>query len=175
MRLYKSGSVLLIACLALSPKIIFAQNQTAQNQTNTDGARGKLLQESGKNRPQIALESTSLDLGRMSKKRGTIRRTIKIINKGNTDLIISNIRASCSCTAAVLTVGKVKSPSFTSKGAEAGWQMVIGPNKKGSLEIRLDLTQFTVSRAKISRDVYITSNDPLNTITKVSMKGELIP
>lgn len=135
----------------------------------------RLSRELGEGRPQLALELNSIDLGKVSRKKVTIKKDIKVHNKGKTDLIITNIRASCSCTTAVLTVDKIKSPAFTSKGAQGGWQMVLGPDKTGHLEITLDLTKFPVNHPKISRDVYITSNDPINTNMKVSLKGELIP
>ncbi len=130
----------------------------------------RLVQEIGQKRPQISLEFDSFDLGKISKKQGNIKKNIRLHNKGNTDLIINSIRASCSCTIAALIVGKNKSPNFGSKGVEPGWQMVIGPKKSGELEIVFDLNKFSTTGVIMTRDVFITSNDPIYPEVKVTGK-----
>lgn len=130
----------------------------------------KLVQEIGQKRPQISLELDSFDLGKISKKQGSIKKSIRLHNKGNTELIINNIRAACSCTTATLIVGKNKSPYFGVKGVEPGWQMVIEPKKSGDLEISFDLNKFPATGVIMTRDVFITSNDPLYPEVKVTGK-----
>lgn len=130
----------------------------------------RLVQEIGQKRPQISLELDSFDLGKISKKQGNIKKNIRLHNKGNTGLVINNISAACSCTTAALIVGKNKSLYFGNKGVEPGWQMVIGPKKSGELEIVFDLNKFPATGVVMTRDVFITSNDPLYPEVKVTGK-----
>lgn len=121
----------------------------------------KLSAELGENRPQISLELNSFDFGRASKKNGVVKKTIGIYNKGGKDLIITDIKVSCSCTTASLKVGKNISPAFGAAGAGAGWNMVIEPNKAGELEIVFDAANPSIKAGKVNRSLAISSNDPL--------------
>jgi hypothetical protein len=136
----------------------------------------RLVKEFGQKRPKISLEFTSFDFGTISKKQGVFKKTIKLHNKGNEPLIIKNIKAACSCTTVALTVGKDKSPYFGSKGAESGWQMVVGPKESGKLEFVLDLASFSFQgvKSKLSRNIFITSNDPLSPEVKVTGTAEVV-
>lgn len=136
----------------------------------------RLAQEFGQKRPQISLEFTSFDFGKVSMKQGSIKKIIKLYNKGIEDLIITKIKAACSCTTVALTVGKNKSPYFTNKGSEPGWQMVIGPNKSGEVEFVLDLTTLakTGIPSKVKRDIFIASNDPIFPEVKISGMAEIV-
>jgi len=133
----------------------------------------KLLAEIGKDRPQIYLELSSFNFGQVSKKQGIAKRTIGIYNKGNKDLIITDLKASCSCTTASLKVGKNKGPAFGSAGAVAGWNMVIEPNKSGELEIDFDAANPAIKAGKISRNLVISSNDPLYAQLSIQFEAQV--
>lgn len=136
----------------------------------------RLAEEFGQKRPQISLEFTSFDFGIISKKQGVFKKNIKLHNKGKEGLIVKNIKAACSCTTVALTVGKDKSPYFGNKGAESGWQMVVGPKESGELEFVLDLASFSMQgvKSKLSRNIFITSNDPIYPEVKVTGTAEVI-
>ncbi|MDD5477686.1 MAG: DUF1573 domain-containing protein [Candidatus Omnitrophica bacterium] len=133
----------------------------------------RLVKETGEKRPQIVLEDSSFNFGKVSKKQGKLTKNIKLFNRGNSDLAIENIKVSCSCVTAALTVGKDKSPYFGSQGAPAGWQMVIGADKGGELEVILDLAHPSISNGKVIRDVFISSNDPLYPESTLRIEAEL--
>jgi hypothetical protein len=133
----------------------------------------RLVKETGEKRPQIALEVSFFDFSKVSKKQGKLTKNIKLFNKGNLDLIIKNIKVSCSCVTAALTADKNKSPYFGTQGATPDWQMVIGPDKGGDLEIILDLTHSSIPLGKVSRDIFITSNDPLYPETSLRIEAEV--
>lgn len=147
----------------------FTLNTVLDEKVKTDIEK-RLAEEFGQKRPQISLEFTSFDFGTISKKQGVFKKNIKLHNKGKEPLIIKNIKAACSCTTVALTVGKDKSPYFGNKGAESGWQMVIAPQKSGELEIVFDLNKFPASGIVMTRDIFITSNDPLYSEVKVTGK-----
>ncbi|MDP3041529.1 MAG: DUF1573 domain-containing protein [Candidatus Omnitrophota bacterium] len=133
----------------------------------------RLVKETGEKRPQIVLEAASFNFGKVSKKQGKLTKNIKLFNRGNSDLAIKNIKVSCACVTAALTVNKNKSPYFNTQGAPAGWQMVIGPDKSGELEIILDLGHSSIPLGKVTRDVLITSNDPLNSESTLRIEAEV--
>jgi hypothetical protein len=70
-------------------------------------------------------------------------------------------------------VDKNKSPYFGGQGAPAGWQMVIGPDKSGQLEVVLDLAHPSVTNGKVIRDVFISSNDPLYPESTLRIEAEV--
>lgn len=110
--------------------------------------------------PQIAIEPAAFDFGEVDKKQGRINKTFKIFNKGNEDLVISNIKVSCVCVSASLITGADKSPYFDTKGAPQGWKARIKPNEGAELEIILDLGHKSVSEGDLFREISIISNDP---------------
>ncbi len=136
----------------------------------------RLAQEFGRKRPKISLEFTSFDFGKVSRKHGTLRKKIKLYNEGIEDLIITKIKAACSCTTVALTVGKNKSPYFGNKGSDPGWQMVVGPNKSAEVEFVLDLTSFAKVNipSKLKRDIFIASNDPIYPDVHISGMAEIV-
>lgn len=140
----------------------FSLNAILDNEIKTNVGK-RLSLEFGSKRPQISLEFTSFDFGKVSRKQGVMRKNIKFYNKGEEPLIIKKIKATCSCTTVALTVGKEKSPYFGSKGSEPGWQMAVGPGQSGELEFVLDLSSLKdiTIPMKVQRHIYITSNDPI--------------
>ncbi len=137
-----------------SPSVILDSQQKAEIEK-------KLIAEIGMNRPQIFLETNSFNFGTVVKKKGAVRKIIKLRNNGNQDLVITDIKANCSCTTASLKVDKNKSSYFGQAGAGQGWQMVIAPDKEGELEIIFDATNPPLKSGNVARNLTITSNDPL--------------
>lgn len=139
------------------------------------GVQQRLIKEAGGKLPQIVLETTSFDFGKISKKQGRAVKIFKLYNKGNTDLIINNIRVSCSCVTASLKVGKNKSPAFGTRGAaDLNWQETIKPGKFGELEVVLDLAHPSMEIGHEVRDVFIASNDPLNSQLTLRVEADIV-
>ncbi|MDP2830892.1 MAG: DUF1573 domain-containing protein [Candidatus Omnitrophota bacterium] len=137
------------------------------------GLEQRLAKEAGAKRPQIVLGAASYNFGKVSKKQGKLTKNIKLFNRGNAELAVKNIKVSCSCVTAALIVKGNRSLYFNTQGAPADWQMVIGPNKSGELEIVLDLGHSSIPLGKVTRDVLITSNDPLNSESILRIEAEV--
>ncbi len=150
-----------------SPKVILDEQIKAEIEQ-------KLIKETGGKRAQIIFEPPSLKYGKVSKKQAKISKIFKLHNKGNADLVITNIRVSCGCVSASLKVGKNKSPYFGVAGANPGWQAVIGPGKYGELEVVLDLNHSSMGIGKQIRDVFVSNNDPLNPEASLKVEIEVI-
>jgi len=133
----------------------------------------RLIKEAGGKSPQIVLEPTSFNLGQVSKKQGKIEKVFKLYNKGTRKLIITDIRVSCSCVTASLTVGKNKSPYFGTQGVPSGWQAIIDPGQSGDLGVVVDLNHPAIVIGKLFRVINITSNDIINPDVTVKIEGEV--
>lgn len=121
----------------------------------------KLIREAGQKRPQIIIEPLIFNFGSVSKKQGKLSKIFKVQNKGSSDLVITNIRVSCTCTTVSLKVGKNKSPDFAIAGAPKDWKQTIKPAEAGDLEVVLDLAHPSITVGKQDRDIFIASNDPV--------------
>ncbi len=133
----------------------------------------KFIKEAGDKRPQIIVEPAYFNFGKLSKKQGKVSKIFKLYNKGNTTLIINNVRVSCGCVSASLKVGKNKSPYFGIDGARSGWQGLIAPAESGELEVVLDLTHESMGMGRQTREVFVSSNDPLYTQITVKVEVEV--
>lgn len=133
----------------------------------------RLEAEIGKDRPQISLENSSFDFGQVSKKQGSVKKSILVYNKGNQDLIIKDIKASCGCTTVSLKVNNNISPYFGVSGAGPGWQMVIEPGKSAELEIVFDAAHPGMKEGKVRRIVAIMSNDPIFSLVEVKFEVQV--
>jgi len=131
----------------------------------------RLINEAGGKRPQIVLEPSSINLGQVSKKQGKIQKVFKLYNNGTAPLIVSNIKVSCSCVTASLTVGKNKSPYFGTQGAPSGWQAIIEPGASAELEVVVDLSHSAITVGKLFREITITTNDIINPEVSVRIEG----
>ncbi|MEW6102018.1 MAG: DUF1573 domain-containing protein [Candidatus Omnitrophota bacterium] len=138
-----------------------------------EAAEKRLLKEIGNKRPQIVIEPATFNFKEAYKKQGIVKKEFKIYNKGNEKLIITNIKASCVCASASLTIGKTKSPDFGTKGAGGGWQAIIKSGESGVLEVNLDLAHASIRPGKLTRTIHVTSSDPLNPEITVSVEAEV--
>lgn len=122
----------------------------------------RLIKDAGNKRPQLLLETAVFDFGTVSRKLGTLRKVFKIENKGSADLVINNLRTSCSCVSVSLIVGKNQSPYFSNQGSGVLSQLAIPPETSASLEIAFDLYHPSIKPGKVIREILFGSNDPVN-------------
>lgn len=139
----------------------FSLNTILDEQVKTQVEK-RLIKEAGHEHAQIILENNSFDFGKVSKKQGKIHKGFKLYNKGRGKLTITNIKASCSCVTASLIVHENKSPDFGTQGVPSGWQEIIEPGENGELEVVVDLGHPSISIGKLTRNIDIASNDPIN-------------
>ncbi len=144
-----------------------------QDEQLSQSIERKLIQEAGKNRPQVFLEPVSFDFGRVNKKQGKISKVFKLSNKGTLPLIIKNIKTSCPCATASLKVNKKNTPYFATQGAPKDWQIEIKPGGSGELELMIDLKSEQVKSGKLIREAYVFSNDPIYPEVTVMVVAEV--
>ncbi len=133
----------------------------------------RLIKEAGGKRPQVVLEPGSFDLGILSKKQGKISRIFKLSNKGNSELIIKNIKTTCPCATVSLAVGKIKSPFYSTEGSPKDWNSEIKAGQSAELELIVDLASPHVKIGKLIREADIISNDPIYPEATVMLKAEV--
>jgi len=150
-----------------SPQVILDERIKAE-------AEQRLIKEIGDKRSQIISEPAALNFGKVSKKQAKVNKAFKLYNKGNVDLVITNIRVSCGCVTVSLRVDKNKSPFYGVAGANPGWQAVIEPGKFGELEVALDLNHSSMGMGKQIRNVFVSNNDPLNPEASLKVEIEVI-
>lgn len=83
---------------------------------------------------------------------GTVVHDFIIENQGNVPLLITDIRTGCACAVA-------SHPKF------------ILPNDKGKITITIDTTGY--GGRDFSRDIMITTNEPMNSMLKVGISGRI--
>ena len=93
-----------------------------------------------KNAPIISLSKLYHDFGTV-KEGSILQLDILVRNNGKTDLKIEKVRASCGCTAALMS------------------EKILKPGENGNLHIELDTSNM---HGKKTRTVQIKSNDPVN-------------
>ncbi len=151
----------------------FSLNTIIDKQTKAEVEK-RLAKEVGKERPEIVIEPSSFNFGKVSKVQGKIQKTFQLLNKGAAKLIVTNINVSCPCVTASLKVDKDRSPNFSTAGAPSSWQMEIEPNKIGELDITLDLNHSTVKSEPLYREITIFSNDPIYPEVTISIEAEVV-
>jgi len=147
--------------------------KTIQDEQLRHNVKEQLIRAAGKNRPQIFLEPTSFDFERVNKKQGKISQMFKLSNKGNSPLVIKNIKTSCPCAGVSLRTDKVKSPYFSTEGSPKDWLVEIAPSQNAEIELMVDLASGHVKTGKLVREAIITSNDPVYPEVTVQIEAQV--
>lgn len=150
----------------------YSLNTILDKQTKEDIEK-RLIKETGKFRPQIILDTVSFDFGKVSRKQGKVSKVFMLTNKGNSLLIIKNIRTFCPCALVSLKINKEKSPSFDTRGSPTDWQAEVKPGKGAELEVTLDLTSPSANTGKLIREAAVLSNDPVYPEIKVKVEADV--
>lgn len=101
--------------------------------------------------PKIACDSPELDFGSRSQT-NAVRHTFIIKNDGQLPLTISRIHACCGATTRLATNS-------------------VPPQTNTVLELTLSLSGRT---GPVHKSIYIHSNDPLNSIYQLKIKGTVV-
>ena len=133
----------------------------------------RLIKESKGKYSRVEFEPQFLNFGTKSRKEGRVSSAVKLYNKGNSNLIISNLRVSCGCVSVALKTGKNKSPYFGVAGVNPGWQAIIEPGNFGELEVALDLSHPSMGIGKQIRNIFVSSSDTFNPQTDLKVEIEI--
>ena len=136
--------------------------------------REKLLAQAPPERPIIAVSPETRDLGEISQKNGIAKTAFEIKNEGKEDLIINKLETSCGCTSASVIYKGEEGPVFTMPGHgkenPTDWEVTIKPQEKAELKVYYDPNAHKDLQGSVIRDVYISSNDSIDSEKKVSIE-----
>jgi hypothetical protein len=119
-------------------------------------------------------DPTSFDWGTIPMNKGNVQKAFSIKNTGTDTLKLFNIKTSCHCTKAYVTIDGNNSPSFgmdslsawtgeVQKGKEAKLTVVFDPAYHGPQEVGL-----------INRFVSVETNDKANAKLTFTLTGNVI-
>src|SRR3989344_6342884 len=83
------------------------------------------------------IEPTSYDWGNIPMNKGNVTKIFTIMNNGTDPLKFSNIKTSCHCTKAHLTIDGKDSPNFGMSGV-SDWVGELAPGGKAKLTVIFD-------------------------------------
>lgn len=107
--------------------------------------------------PQIALETTNIDLGDMVNGE-IVAREVTVQNTGVAELVIESVSTSCGCTQATLE------------------PMIIPAGSKSTLRIEFDSGAHGPElTGQLIRQIFIASNDPLQPEMVVEIMANILP
>lgn len=119
-------------------------------------------------KPEASFEPTEVDLGNITL--ADVKRADYIItNNGQADLYLYDIKTSCGCTSAVLTINNDKSPTF-SMHDNPSWQGIVKPGEQAQVEVIYDAKVHPVDGA-VERYVQISTNDPVQEQLQLVIKA----
>ena len=106
---------------------------------------------SGDTGPVIEFETPVYDRGNVNKGE-KIRYDFKFFNRGDKDLVISNVRPGCGCTTA------------------GTWTKLVAPGQSGTIPIQLDTERF---KGPITKSVTVSSNDKKKPTSYLRIKANI--
>lgn len=132
--------------------------------------RGYRLANAPEERPQIVLEPQKVGLGDVSTKEGKVEISITIKNTGQTDLIVDRLSTSCACTTVSVINDGQEGPVFGTGTPPEDWSTTIQPGETAKLRIYYDPTFHEDVRGPMMREIYVSSNDPVDPVIKASIE-----
>lgn len=120
------------------------------------------------------LDPTSFDWGNISYDGEKATKTFTIRNTGIESLKLYNIKTSCHCTKAYVTIDGRDSPSFGMSGV-SDWVGEVAPGKEARLTVIFDQTYHGPSGlGPITRFVSVDSNDRLIPKITYTLSGTVV-
>ena len=125
-------------------------------------------------RPQIVLEPQKVDLGNVSTKEGKVETSLTIANAGQKDLIVDSLSTSCGCTTVSVVNNGQEGPVFGTGSPSEGWSTTIQPGDTAELRVYYDPTFHQDARGPMMREIYVSSNDPVDPVVKAAIELEQV-
>jgi hypothetical protein len=127
----------------------------------------KLIAQAPADRPIIAVNSESSDLGNVSQKEGIRTTFFEVKNEGKSNLIIDRLETSCGCTSGSIVYQDKEGPRFAMPGHGINeeiedWQVSITPGDTAQLKVYYDPSVHPDFRGAVTRIVSVYSNDPID-------------
>lgn len=102
--------------------------------------------------PDLQVKEPRFDFGEVTQG-DKVPHVFEFVNAGDENLVIEKVQSSCGCTAVLLS------------------EKVIPPGGSGELKASFDSTRF---RNNISKTIYLYSNDPVNPVLQLHIKGRVL-
>lgn len=133
------------------------------------------------NPPKIEITNPRYDFGTISQADGVVSTTFTIKNTGGSDLIIDNMDSSCMCTTANIIYNGQEGPIFGMSmhgGNPEDYSLSIPPGDTAQLKVYYDPMAHGPQdkpQQRITREITIVSNDPVDFQTKVKIELVQVP
>lgn len=121
-------------------------------------------------RPKLEILETNFDFGPMGLAEIKMRE-IKMSNKGNKPLIITNLITSCDCTFAQLIVDGRESPRFSMR-RDTKWRGEIAPAGEAMLRVVYEPRIMPV-QGKVKREIVFKTNDPEKSLVNIRFTADV--
>lgn len=122
----------------------------------------------------FTVDTKTYDFGTVALNGAKVTKTYTIKNSGTEDLKITNVKTSCGCTTATVTIDGVKSPAF-GMHTESNWVGTASPGKTAEITAVFDQAFHGPQGAgEITRVVSFATNDPQNPKVELMMSGTVV-
>lgn len=123
---------------------------------------------------KIEVQDTNYDWGRLSIDGGNVEKVFSIKNVGSGTLELANVKTSCLCTEAQVTINGEKSPFF-GMHASSSWFGRLDPGAEAQLLVIFDPAYHGPSGVgQITRLVTVETNDPEHPKLEFTLTAEVI-
>ncbi len=120
------------------------------------------------------IEPTSYDFGRIPFKGGNVKKAFRIKNKGSETLKLFNVKTSCHCTVANVTVNGKESQNFGMSGVSS-WVGEVAPGEETKLTAIFDPAYHGPQGVgPITRFVSLETNDKGNAKITFTLTGVVV-
>lgn len=129
---------------------------------------------SSQNAKAYTIDPTSADWGDIPMSKGNVTKVFAIKNTGTDTLKFFNIKTSCHCTKAHLTIGSEASPDF-GMDSYSSWVGELAPGKEAKLSVVFDPNYHGPQGVgPINRFVSLETNDKTNSKLTFTVTGTVI-
>lgn len=146
------------------------------DQSKEQDVRDYIKSKASDNPPVIEIKDPKYDFGTISQADGVVSTVFNIKNTGESDLIIDNMDSSCMCTTARLIYKGEEGPKFGMSmhgDNPKDYSLTIPPGDSAQLRVYYDPMAHGVQKKeelKITREITIVSNDPVDFQKKVKIE-----
>ncbi|MEK7558917.1 MAG: DUF1573 domain-containing protein [Patescibacteria group bacterium] len=119
-------------------------------------------------------DPTSFDWGTIPMSKGNVVKSFTIKNTGADTLKLYNVKTSCHCTKAYITIDGADSPSFGMEGLSS-WTGEVPKGTEAKLTAVFDPAfHGPAGTGPVNRFVSVETNDPANTKLTFTLTGNVV-
>lgn len=154
--------VSLITLLALGAGIFFISKSSSAVMTASASAK-------------MEADPKNYDFGIVPINGPKISKTYTVKNSGTEPLKITNVKTSCGCTTATVTIDSQESPAFGMHTPQSRWIGVVNPGKSAEIKAIFDQAfHGPQGTGDITRVISFETNDVKNPTVELIMNGKVV-